>query len=47
MLKAEGRKSADEFLASHGADVGKRSSADLDIRWRTAEGSLTCGAACG
>jgi NTE family protein len=31
MLKVEGRKSADEFLASHGEDVGSKSSADLDI----------------
>lgn len=31
MLKAEGRKSADEFLVSHGADVGSKSSSDLDI----------------
>ena len=31
MLKAEGRKSADEFLTSHGADLGSKSSADLDV----------------
>jgi NTE family protein len=31
MLKVEGRKSADEFLASHGEDVGSKSSADFDI----------------
>jgi NTE family protein len=31
MLKAEGRLSADEFLASHGADLGKQSTADLDV----------------
>jgi NTE family protein len=31
MLKVEGRKSANEFLASHGEDVGSKSSADLDI----------------
>ena len=31
MLKAEGRKSADDFLTHHGADLGNRSSADLDV----------------
>ncbi len=31
LLKAEGRKSADEFLANHGADLGTRSSTDLDV----------------
>jgi NTE family protein len=31
MLKAEGRNSAGDFLASHGADIGSRSSADLDV----------------
>jgi NTE family protein len=31
ILKAEGRKSAGEFLISHGADLGTKSSADLDI----------------
>jgi NTE family protein len=31
MLKAEGRKSADEFLTLHGADVGTRSSTDIDV----------------
>jgi NTE family protein len=31
MLKAEGRKTADEFLTFHGADVGKRSSTDFDV----------------
>jgi NTE family protein len=31
MLKAEGRSSAGDFLASHGADIGSRSSADLDV----------------
>ncbi|WP_374545797.1 patatin-like phospholipase family protein [Rhodoblastus sp.] len=31
MLKAEGRKAADEFLQAHGADVGKRATADLDV----------------
>jgi NTE family protein len=31
MLKEEGRRSADAFLAAHGADVGQRSTADLDV----------------
>jgi len=31
LLKEEGRKSADAFLAVHGEDVGKRSTADLDV----------------
>ncbi len=31
MLKEQGRKSADEFLAEHGNDVGVRSTADLDV----------------
>ena len=31
MLKVEGRKSADEFLTSHGTDLGCKSSADLDV----------------
>jgi NTE family protein len=31
MLKEEGRRSADEFLAVHGGDLGKRSTADLDM----------------
>jgi NTE family protein len=31
MLKEEGRRSADAFLAEHGDDVGKRSTADLDV----------------
>jgi NTE family protein len=31
MLKAEGRKSANDFLISHGADIGSRSSADFDV----------------
>jgi len=31
MLKEQGRKSADEFLAAHGNDVGIRSTADLDV----------------
>jgi len=31
MLKAEGRKSTADFLTSHGADLGRKSSADLDV----------------
>jgi NTE family protein len=31
MLKEEGRRSADEFLAAHAGDLGKRSTADLDV----------------
>lgn len=31
MLKEEGRKAADEFLRIHGADVGHRSTADIDV----------------
>jgi NTE family protein len=31
LLKEEGRKSAEAFLAAHGADVGQRSSTDLDV----------------
>jgi len=31
MLRDEGRRSAGEFLANHGHDLGKRSTADLDI----------------
>jgi NTE family protein len=31
MLKVEGRKSAADFLASYGADLGSKSSADLDV----------------
>ena len=31
LLKEEGRRSADAFLAEHGDDVGNRSSADLDV----------------
>ena len=31
LLKEEGRRSADAFLTEHGDDVGKRSSADLDL----------------
>jgi NTE family protein len=31
LLKEEGRKSADGFIAAHGEDIGKRSTADLDV----------------
>lgn len=31
LLKDEGRKTADEFLNRHGADLGKRSTADIDV----------------
>jgi NTE family protein len=31
VLKDEGRKAAESFLQTHGADLGKRSTADLDI----------------
>jgi NTE family protein len=31
LLKEEGRRAADEFLAQHGADIGQRSTADLDV----------------
>ena len=31
MLKDEGRKTAEDFLKFHGADVGKRSTADIDV----------------
>ncbi|HUO54242.1 MAG TPA: patatin-like phospholipase family protein [Rhodoblastus sp.] len=31
MLKEEGRKAANEFLHAHGADLGKNSTADLDV----------------
>ena len=31
MLKEEGRKSADAFLHAHGEDIGKQSTADLDV----------------
>ena len=31
LLKAEGRKTTEHFLKSHGADLGKRSTADLDV----------------
>jgi NTE family protein len=30
-LREEGRKAANEFLEAHGADLGVRSTADLDI----------------
>jgi hypothetical protein len=31
MLKAEGRKSAGDFLTSCGKDLGSKSSADFDV----------------
>ena len=31
MLKAEGRRSAEEFLAAHADDIGTRSTADIDL----------------
>jgi NTE family protein len=31
LLKEEGRKSADTFLTAHGEDIGKHSTADLDV----------------
>jgi NTE family protein len=31
LLKEEGRRSADEFLTLHGADLGVRSTDDLDV----------------
>lgn len=31
MLCAEGRMAADDFLAEHGAEIGRRSTADLDV----------------
>lgn len=31
MLKEEGRKAAEEFLKMHGQDLGRRSTADLDV----------------
>jgi NTE family protein len=31
LLKEEGRKSADVFLAEHGRDIGQRSTADIDV----------------
>ena len=30
LLKEEGRRSADAFLATYGEDIGKRSTTDLD-----------------
>jgi NTE family protein len=30
LLRAEGRRAADAFLAAHGADLGRRSTADID-----------------
>jgi NTE family protein len=31
LLKEEGRKTAESFLAEHGEDIGKRATADLDV----------------
>ena len=31
LLKEEGRKSAGAFLSSHGGDIGKHSTTDLDV----------------
>jgi NTE family protein len=31
MLKAEGRTTAENFLKSHGWDMGKRSTVDIDV----------------
>jgi NTE family protein len=31
LLKEEGRRSADAFLTAHGEDIGKLSTADLDV----------------
>jgi NTE family protein len=31
MLREEGRRAAGEFLDEHLADIGKRSTADLDV----------------
>jgi NTE family protein len=31
MLREEGRRAAGEFLDTHGSDIGKRSTADLDV----------------
>lgn len=31
LLKQEGRDAADAFLAAHGDDLGKKSTADLDV----------------
>jgi NTE family protein len=30
MLRDEGRRCADEFIAAHGPDIGKRSTYDID-----------------
>jgi NTE family protein len=34
MLRNEGRRAADSFLAAHAGDLGRRSSLDLDILLR-------------
>ena len=31
MLRDEGRRAADSFLATHGEDLGRRSSLDIDV----------------
>ena len=31
MLRDEGRSTADAFLATHGEDLGRRSSLDIDV----------------
>jgi NTE family protein len=31
MLREEGRRAASEFIDGHGADLGQRSTADLDV----------------
>jgi NTE family protein len=31
MLREEGRRSASDFLDNHASDIGKRSTADLDV----------------
>jgi NTE family protein len=31
MLRDEGRKAAGDFLKAHGKDLGRRSTADLDV----------------
>jgi NTE family protein len=31
MLKVEGRRCAEAFLAKHGANIGKQSTLDLDV----------------
>jgi NTE family protein len=30
LLRAEGRRAAEAFLAAHGGDLGRRSTADID-----------------